>query len=192
MRILSCVAAAIVLATASLAASADDRDADSWPTLGRDWKQSYYSPLTGINADNIAQLGYAWGYDLQFTSTLEATPIVIDGVMYFPGRDRVEALEADTGKQVWGTTNVTGLKFGASIHLTPNGDATFLFTDEGNLIIAQLNPERYREISRVHLIEPTYQFGGRKVVWPLPAFANQHVFARNDKELICASLEAKP
>ena len=102
MRILSCVAAAIVLATASFAASADDRDADSWPTLGRDWKQSYYSPLTGINADNISQLGYAWGYDLQFTSTLEATPIVIDGVMYTSGNGgRTYALDALTGKPVW-------------------------------------------------------------------------------------------
>ena len=102
MRILSCVAAAIVLATASFAASADDRDADSWPTLGRDWKQSYYSPLTGINADNIAQLGYAWGYDLQFTSTLEATPIVIDGVMYTSGNGgRTYALDAATGALRW-------------------------------------------------------------------------------------------
>src|SRR5439155_25837469 len=50
-------------------------------------------------------------------------------------------LEAATGKQVWGTTNVTELKNGASIHLTPNGDATFLFTDQGDLILAQLTPQ---------------------------------------------------
>ena len=50
-------------------------------------------------------------------------------------------LAAGTGDQIWGTTNVTELKFGASIHLTPNGDITFLFTDEGNLILARLTPE---------------------------------------------------
>ena len=50
MRILSGVAA-ISLAIASFASIADDRDADSWPLLGRDWRQSYYSPLTDINAD---------------------------------------------------------------------------------------------------------------------------------------------
>jgi outer membrane protein assembly factor BamB len=100
-------------------------------------------------------------------------------------------LEAATGKQVWGTTNVTELKFGASIHLTPNGDATFLFTDEGNLILARLTPDGYREISRVHLLEPTSDLGLRKFTWVPPVYANRCVFARNDKELICASLAAK-
>jgi len=100
-------------------------------------------------------------------------------------------LEAGTGKQVWGTTNVTELKFGASIHLTPNGDVTFLFTDEGNLILARLAPCGYREISRAHLLEPTSILAVRKFAWTPPAYANRHVFARNDEELVCASLSAE-
>ena len=100
-------------------------------------------------------------------------------------------LEAATGKQVWGTTNVTELKNGASIHLTPNGDATFLFTDEGNLILARLTHGGYREISRSHLLEPTSILGVRKFAWTPPAYANRHVFARNDEELVCASLAAE-
>ncbi|HYV28225.1 MAG TPA: PQQ-binding-like beta-propeller repeat protein [Candidatus Eisenbacteria bacterium] len=100
-------------------------------------------------------------------------------------------LEASTGKQVWGTTNVTELKFGASIHLTPNGDTTFLFTDEGNLILARLTPEGYREISRVHLLKPTSDLMNRKFAWIPPVYVNRCVFARNDEELICASLAAK-
>ena len=100
-------------------------------------------------------------------------------------------LEAGTGKQVWGTTNVTELKFGASIHLTPNGAATFLFTDEGNLISAQLTPRGYREISRAHLLNPTSILGVRMFAWIPPAYANRHVFARNDEELVCASLAAE-
>jgi len=35
-------------------------------------------------------------------------------------------------------------------------------------------------------------FNGRNVVWPPPAYANRHVFARNDKEIIRASLAAAP
>jgi outer membrane protein assembly factor BamB len=101
-------------------------------------------------------------------------------------------LEAGTGKQVWGTTNVTELKIGASIHLTPNSDAVFLFTDEGNLILARLAPGGYREISRVHLLEPTSILGTRKFAWAPPVYANRHVFARNDEELVRASLAAKP
>ena len=67
-----------------------------------------------------------------------------------------------------------------------------LFNDQGELIRARLTAQGYHEISRVALVEPTYPFGGRKVVWSAPAYANRHVFARNDKELICASLAAKP
>jgi len=100
-------------------------------------------------------------------------------------------LEAGTGKQVWGTTIVTELKNGASIHLTPNGDATFLFTDEGHLILARLTPGGYREISRAHLLKPTSILGIRKFAWTPPAYANRHVFARNDTELVCASLAAE-
>ena len=101
-------------------------------------------------------------------------------------------LEAATGQQVWATTNVTELKFGASIHLTPNGSATFLFTDEGNLILARLTPRGYGEISRVHLLKPTSVLGTRRLAWVPPSYANRCIFARNDEELICASLAGAP
>jgi outer membrane protein assembly factor BamB len=101
-------------------------------------------------------------------------------------------LEADTGKSVWEATNVTDLKNGASIHLTPNGDSVLLYTDKGELIRAQLTSQGYKEMSRVALLEPTFAFAGRKVAWSPPAFANRHVFARNGKELICASLAVGP
>ncbi len=97
-------------------------------------------------------------------------------------------LEAGTGKQVWQTNTVTDLKNGSSIHLTPNGDSVLLFTNEGNLIRARLSSEGYQELNRAHLIDPTHSFNGRNVLWPPPAYANRHVFARNDKELICAWL----
>jgi outer membrane protein assembly factor BamB len=101
-------------------------------------------------------------------------------------------LDARTGEQVWETDKVTGLKSGASIHLTRNGNAVWLFTDEGNLIRALLTPEGYQELSRAHLLEPTSPFSGRMFAWVPPVYANRHVFARNDKELICASLAANP
>jgi outer membrane protein assembly factor BamB len=101
-------------------------------------------------------------------------------------------LEASTGKQVWESTKVTGLKNGASIHLTTNGGSVLLYTDKGELIRAQLTPKGYTEISRVALLEPTMPFAGRKVAWPPPAYANGHIFARNGKELICVSLAMNP
>ena len=101
-------------------------------------------------------------------------------------------LDARTGEQVWATEKPTELKQGASIHLTPNGDAVWLFTDEGNLIRARLTPQGYEELGRAHLLEPTSPFAGKRLAWVPPTYANRHVFARNDKELVCASLAAKP
>jgi outer membrane protein assembly factor BamB len=97
-------------------------------------------------------------------------------------------LDANTGKKVWETSKVTDLKNGASIHLTPNGDSVLLYTDKGELIRARLTAQGYKEISRVAVLEPTLPFSGRKVAWSPPAYANGHIFVRNGKELICASL----
>jgi len=69
---------------------------------------------------------------------------------------------------------------------------TFLFTDEGNLIIARLAPDGYHELSRVHLLKPTSDLMKRKLAWVPPVYVNRCIFARNDEELICASLAAKP
>jgi len=99
-------------------------------------------------------------------------------------------VEARTGKQVWESIKVTSLNNGASIHLTPNGDTTLLYTDQGELIRARLTAQGYQEISRALVLKPTFPFGGRNVAWPAPAYANRHIFARNGKELICASLAA--
>jgi outer membrane protein assembly factor BamB len=101
-------------------------------------------------------------------------------------------LEAGTGRQVWQNNSVTELKNGSCIHLTPCGEAVFLFTDRGDLIRAQLGPQGYREISRARLLEPTSPYGDRKCAWTPPAYADRHVFARNDTELVCASLAANP
>jgi hypothetical protein len=89
--------------------------------------------------------------------------------------------------QIW-TNSLTSSKNGASIHITPQDSGFFLFTDEGNLIRAQLSPAGYREISRSHLIDPTWPFAERKFVYAPPAFADRHVFARNEGEWF-ASLE---
>jgi hypothetical protein len=69
-----------------------------------------------------------------------------------------------------------------------NADRYFLFSETGDLIIARLTPEKYEEVSRANLLEPTGESFGRKVVWSHPAFADKKVFARNDKELVCFDL----
>jgi outer membrane protein assembly factor BamB len=72
-----------------------------------------------------------------------------------------------------------------------NGDRFFIFKEEGELVIAKLTPKGYEEIDRCKLVAPTNSVNGRDVVWSHPAFANKCIFARNDKEIICASLAAE-
>ncbi len=73
-----------------------------WLTGGRDLDQSYFSPLTGINDENVTRLGYAWQFDTDTTNGLEATPIVVDGVMYTSGPwGVVYAVDAATGEKLW-------------------------------------------------------------------------------------------
>ena len=120
-----------------------------------------------------------------------STPILKgDYIFSARGLGDLVCLEAATGKQVWSTNGLTMPKNGASINITPQGDGYFLFTDEGNLIRAQMSPTGYREFGRSHLIDPTWPFGQTKFVYAPPAFADRHVFARSEAEVVCASLEA--
>lgn len=100
-------------------------------------------------------------------------------------------LEAATGKQAWTTNTVTRIGDGASIHLTPNGDRVFLFTDQGDLIEAVLSARGYEEFGRVKLVEPTFSLYGAKFAWAPPSFADGCVFVRTDKAMVCAELKER-
>ena len=74
----------------------------NWFTGGRDQAGTYYSPLKQIDARNVGRLGFAWQYDLGTHRGQEATPIVVDGVMYTSGTwGYVYAVDAATGRELW-------------------------------------------------------------------------------------------
>ena len=81
---------------------AADKDPNQWLSTGRDLGNGHYSPLAQIHRDNVNRLGFAWDYDTHTVRGLEATPIVVDGVMYTSGSiGQVFALDAKTGKELW-------------------------------------------------------------------------------------------
>jgi outer membrane protein assembly factor BamB len=123
--------------------------------------------------------------------TATSTPWLAGDVIYSVNtHSELVCLDAHTGQQIWATDKVTARKTGPCIHITPNGDGAFLYTDEGMLIRAKLTRAGYEEISRTKLIEPFYSFVGHKLAWAPPAYANRCVFVCNEQELICASLAA--
>lgn len=122
---------------------------------------------------------------------LNSTPF-IDGEHIYGADHRgvLRCLRLLTGEQLWEDRTAVPEGNFATIHLVRNGDRTWMFNERGELIIARLTPQGFQEISRAKLIEPTLEQAKLRggVAWSHPAFAYRHVFARNDKELVCADL----
>ena len=79
-----------------------DRDAANWLSYGRTYSEQRFSPLTKITASNAKQLGLAWYADLDTNRGQQATPLVVDGVMYVSTAwSMVKAYDAATGKPLW-------------------------------------------------------------------------------------------
>ena len=73
-----------------------------WPMYGLTPAEGRFSPLADINAGNIAKLGLAWYFDYPTARGMEATPLVIDGVIYTSGSwSMVYANDARTGELLW-------------------------------------------------------------------------------------------
>jgi alcohol dehydrogenase (cytochrome c)/quinohemoprotein ethanol dehydrogenase len=79
-----------------------DDEPGNWMSYGRTYNEQRFSPLKQIDDKNAAQLGLAWFYKLDTNRGQEATPLVIDGVMYFTTAwSKVVALNAETGTLLW-------------------------------------------------------------------------------------------
>ena len=73
-----------------------------WLSYGRDYYEQRFSPLDQISDRNVARLGLAWQFETATDRGLEATPLVIDGVMYTTGSWSVTyAIDAKTGQPLW-------------------------------------------------------------------------------------------
>lgn len=142
----------------------------------------------------VEKLWQRAGVDEKNTDGLHSiisTPI-LDGD-YIYGVDsygELRCLDANTGERVWESLDAVPKARWATIHMIRNAGKVWMFNERGELIISELSPKGFKELSRTKLIEPTLdqlrQRGG--VTWSHPAFAYKHVFARNDKELVCADL----
>jgi len=87
----------------------------TWPSYGLDYQEQRFSPLTSIDTTTVSQLGLDWFFDMDYARGAEATPLVIDGVMYVSGSwSVVYALDAKTGRQIWKydpkVPKITGIK----------------------------------------------------------------------------------
>ena len=121
-----------------------------------------------------------------------ATPFIENETIYgFDAPGMMRAVDLNTGKRLWSSTaplKVERQQRHGTGFLVKQGGRFFMFTEAGDLVICNLSREKYEELDRANLLAPTGDAFGRDVVWTHPAFANQCVYARNDKEIVCYSL----
>jgi outer membrane protein assembly factor BamB len=135
-------------------------------------KNSYPKEIDGVNA--------------VMTSLL-----VRDGHVYgIAGMGEVVCQKLATGEVVRTGTEIFGEKpaFCAAVFWVDAGDAVYGLTDQGDLVILKLSPEKCEVLAKAHVLEMTHAAKGRKAVWAHPAFADRRVYMKNDKEIVCVSL----
>jgi PQQ-dependent dehydrogenase (methanol/ethanol family) len=145
---LSVAAGNMAIAVGGAAAVDGDRirkanaEPQNWLSHGRDYDEQRYSPLSRVNADSIHKLGLTWSYAFDTNRGQEATPIVVDGILYTTTAwSKVFAFNAATGKLLWSfDPNVPGRKgYDACCDVVNRGVAVwkgkvFVATLDGRLI----------------------------------------------------------
>jgi outer membrane protein assembly factor BamB len=139
--------------------------------------------------------------DTRALHALISTPVISgDYVFGVDSYGELRCLSALDGERIWHSSELTPPGRWGTAFIVRRGNRYFINNDQGDLIIARLTPKGYEEIDRTHLITPTSnsawgrQRGRRRpsdriVNWSHPAYANQHIFARNDEQILSASLK---
>ncbi|KPL68287.1 hypothetical protein SZ64_09230 [Erythrobacter sp. SG61-1L] len=109
-----------------------------WLSGGRTYDEQHFSPLTQINDGNVSQLGLAWYADIDTERGMEASPLMIDGVLYnVQPWNIVTAYDAKTGRQLWRFDPQVPLRFGrlACCDIVSRGIAAW----KGHIYVATLD-----------------------------------------------------
>ena len=95
LRLLSMLLVGVLAKTSAFADT-------EWRTYGLDYNETRHSKLNQINASSVADLQLAWSYDVPDAVSLNSTPLMIDGTLYFSAdRAIVHAIDARTGQWNW-------------------------------------------------------------------------------------------
>jgi len=118
-------------------ATIEDNSGD-WLTYGRNYGEERYSPLGQITKENVGQLGLAWSLNLGTKRGIEATPLVVDGIMFISGPwSVVYAINTRNGKLLWTYDPQVPKEFGekACCDVVNRGVAMY----KGNIFVGTLD-----------------------------------------------------
>lgn len=158
-----------------------DEEPGNWLTHGRTYSEQRFSPLDQINDKNVSDMGLAWHFDFGTNRGLEATPLVVDGVMYATGNwSTVFAVDARTGEPLWQFDPQVDRAW--AVHLCCDvinrgvaawGDKVFVGTLDGRLIALQASTGK--KVWEVLTIDPKWPYS----ITGAPRVANGKVFIGN-------------
>ncbi len=135
-----------------------DREPQNWLTYAGGYRSWRYSALDQIRTGNASNLELKWVYQLDSMDKFEATPLVVDGVMYFsqPPSD-VIAVDAKTGRAFWTYRYTLSGNVGVCCGrdnrgLAILGDMLFLAALDGNLVA--IDAKTGKEVWKTRVVDP--------------------------------------
>ena len=109
----------------------------NWTATGGERDEAGYRRLEAITPGNVGKLGLAWFLDLPDEVTLEATPLAVDGTLYFSGSyARVYAVDALTGKLLWRFDPETWKRSPNKFTFVVNRDVAY---EDGRIFVAEMD-----------------------------------------------------
>jgi outer membrane protein assembly factor BamB len=155
---------------------------------------SFYNSARLLKLDDTKPSAVVvWRGDNEAPFSLMNTPIIERDYIYGMSQGWLVCWELATGHRVWRSQELVKERTQfTTAFFVRKGDRYFINTERGDLVIGRFSPQGFQEISRTHLIEPTHPNGRRQdlgpIHWSHPAYPNKHIYVRNDKEILKASL----
>ena len=154
------VSSALLTAQNGLLTSADilKPAPTTWPTYNGDYSGRRYSALKKITASNVKHLSLAWLYDMSGGGAIKATPLHVNGVLYFSTPDHAYAVDARTGREQWHytwTRNRGGTHIG-SRGVAVLGDSLYFLTPDCNLVALDVRTGREKWFKEICSLEMMY------------------------------------
>jgi alcohol dehydrogenase (cytochrome c) len=111
-----------------------------WPSYHGDASGNRFSQVAQIDRSNVARLAPRWVFPLPNVTTIENTPVVVEGIMYVSSANECYALDAGSGRAIWHyqrarTKGVAGnAAIGFNRGVAWAGDRIFMLTDNAHML----------------------------------------------------------
>jgi alcohol dehydrogenase (cytochrome c) len=133
---------------------------DAWPSYNGDYSGRRYSSLNKIDTSNVKSLSLAWTYRIEAGrgtgGRISSTPLEVGGVLYFTVPNRVWAIDAQTGQQIWTYTWESKIEAIGDRGVGISGDTLYFETPDCNLVALGLADGKERWHKSVCSVDQMY------------------------------------